>query len=125
MQLSIVATLYRTGSFLADFHARATAAARSLTDSFEIVLVNDGSPDDALALALTLAHSDPKLRIVDLSRNFGHHPAMWAGLAHATGDLVFLIDSDLEERPEWLGDFNAIREQHGADVVFGVQEVRG
>jgi putative glycosyltransferase len=62
--------------------------------------------------------------VVELSRNFGHHRAMMTGLAHATGDLVFLIDSDLEEEPEILQAFHARLEERGLDVVYGVQAAR-
>lgn len=125
MKLSVVATLYRTASHLEEFHRRASAAARQLAgDDYEIVLVNDGSPDDSLEIALRLVAADPRLAVVDLSRNFGHHKAMMTGLAHARGDRVFLIDSDLEEEPEWLREFAARMEQGGGDVVYGVQARR-
>ena len=105
MRLSVVATLYRSAPHLEEFHARVSAAAAAVTDDYEIVLVNDGSPDDSLADRAGAAGCRPRLRIVDLSRNFGHHKAMMTGLAHARGDLVFLIDSDLEEDPELLPTF--------------------
>jgi putative glycosyltransferase len=124
MRLSIVATLYRSAPHLREFCARSRAAAESVSADFEIVLVNDGSPDDSLALALELQREDARLRIVDLSRNFGHHKAMMAGLAKAQGDLVFLIDSDLEVEPEVLVTFHRHMERTGADVVYGVQESR-
>jgi len=88
------------------------------------VFVNDGSPDDSLSRALALYERDPRVRIIDLSRNFGHHKAIMTGLAHVRGDLVFLIDVDLEEEPEWLAVFEAERVRTGADVVFGVQNTR-
>jgi putative glycosyltransferase len=101
MKLSVVATLYRSAAHLREFHRRATEAARAYAgEDYEIVLVNDGSPDDSLALAVQLAAADPRLVVVDLSRNFGHHKAMMTGLAHAHGERVFLIDSDLEEDPQ-------------------------
>ena len=121
MRLSIVSTLYRSASHLDEFYARTVAAARRLTNDFEIILVNDGSPDDSLAVALRLYEADPRVRVVDLARNFGHHKAMMTGLEHATGDLVFLLDSDLEEQPEWLGEFHQALDRTGADVVYGVQ----
>ena len=99
-------------------------AAEPITDDIELVIVNDGSPDDSLALALALQRTDPRLVVVDLSRNFGHHKAMMTGLAHATGDLVFLIDSDLEEPPESLALFHQRFAQGDCDVVYGVQEAR-
>ena len=99
-------------------------AAEPITDDIELVIVNDGSPDDSLAVALALQRTDPRLVVVDLSRNFGHHKAMMTGLAHATGDLVFLIDSDLEEPPESLALFHQRFAQGDCDVVYGVQEAR-
>jgi putative glycosyltransferase len=125
MKLSIVATLYRSAAHIAEFHQRASAAARRLAgNDYEIVLVNDGSPDNSLDLAVQLAETDIHLVVVDLSRNFGHHKAMMTGLAHSKGDYVFLIDSDLEEEPEWLLDFSTQMHHSKCDVVYGVQEKR-
>jgi putative glycosyltransferase len=87
-------------------------------------MVNDGSPDDSIDLALALQRTDPRVVVVDLARNFGHHKAIMTGLAHVTGDLVFLIDSDLEEQPEDLLRFHQRFLQGDCDVVYGVQEVR-
>lgn len=125
VKLSIVATLYRSAPYIAEFHRRARAAARQLVgDDYEIVLVNDGSPDNSLDLAVQLAESDAHTIVVDLSRNFGHHKAMMTGLAHAKGERVFLIDSDLEEEPEWLVAFAEQMQGDCCDVVYGVQEQR-
>ena len=125
MRLSIVSTLYGSSPYVNEFHRRATAAALELVGSdYEIVLVNDGSPDDSLDLAIRIAESDPRVVVVDLSRNFGHHKAMMTGLAHSRGELVFLIDSDLEEEPEWLLSFHKQLRDDGSDVVFGVQAHR-
>jgi putative glycosyltransferase len=124
MKLSIVTTLYRSASHIQEFYERATRAAASLTPEYEIVFVNDGSPDDSLERVLRLFDRDSHVRVVDLSRNFGHHKSMMTGLEHARGDLVFLIDVDLEEDPGWLGDFHAKMAASGADVVYGVQTNR-
>ena len=125
MRLSIVSTLYGSSPYVNEFHRRASGAARELVGSdYEIVLVNDGSPDNSLDLAIRIAERDPRVVVVDLSRNFGHHKAMMTGLAHARGELVFLIDSDLEEEPEWLPDFEKQMRAEGSDVVFGVQARR-
>jgi len=124
VKLSVVATLYRSASTIDEFCRRATAAAQKITEDFELVLVNDQSPDDSLDRALALHRSDPRVVIVDLARNFGHHKAMMTGLAHARGDLVFLIDSDLEEEPELLLRFHDRMLQDDCDVVFGVQDSR-
>ena len=125
MKLSIVATLYRSADHVAEFHRLASAAARDLVgDDYEIVLVNDGSPDNSLDVAVRLTEHDDHVVVVDLSRNFGHHKAMMTGLAHAGGALVFLIDSDLEEEPAWLVTFAQKMEEDRSDVVYGVQERR-
>jgi putative glycosyltransferase len=125
MKLSIVATLYQSAAYITEFHQRASATARQLvSDDYEIVLVNDGSPDDSLAIAVQLTENDSHVVVVDLSRNFGHHKAMMTGLEHSRGDLVFLVDSDLEEEPEWLISFTDSMSNGSCDVVYGIQQQR-
>jgi putative glycosyltransferase len=125
MKLSIVATLYHSAEYIAEFHQRASAAARQLAgDDYEIILVNDGSPDNSVELAAQLTETDSHVVVIDLSRNFGHHKAMMAGLQHSAGDKIFLIDSDLEEEPEWLAIFSKKMAVEKADVVYGVQTRR-
>jgi putative glycosyltransferase len=125
VKLSIVATLYQSAPYIAEFHQRAGSVARQLVgDDYEIVLVNDGSPDNSLDLAIKLTEEDAHVIVVDLSRNFGHHKAMMTGLAHAKGERVFLIDSDLEEEPEYLIDFSEQMLAEPCDVVYGVQQQR-
>lgn len=129
MKLSIVTTLFQSAPYLQEFCRRSIAAAEKLVgDDFEIVLVNDGSPDNSLAEALKLHRGDNRIKVVDLSRNFGHHKAMMAGLHYCSGNYVFLIDSDLEEQPEWLQEFAKELEAFDGvdkiDVVFGVQKRR-
>jgi putative glycosyltransferase len=122
--LSIVSTLYRSEECIGGFCRRSAAAAHSLGKSFEIVLVNDGSPDASLSRALELQAEIPEIVVIDFARNFGHHPAILAGLAQAQGEQVFLIDSDLEEEPEWLEVFYEAMKKQQADVVFGQQTSR-
>lgn len=125
MKLSVVTTLYESDPYIDEFYRRASAAASALVgDEYEVVFVNDGSPDDSLERAVALAELDPHVVVVDLSRNFGHHKAMMAGLRHAVGELVFLIDSDIEEEPEWLNRFASQMAAGHADVVYGVQALR-
>jgi putative glycosyltransferase len=124
VRLSIVTTLYQSALTIDEFCRRALAAAELITDNIELVMVNDGSPDESLDRALALHRADPRVVVIDLARNFGHHKAMMTGLAHATGDRVFLIDSDLEEEPEFLIRFHERLMQGDCDVVYGVQESR-
>lgn len=125
MKLSIVATLFQSSKHLGEFYKRVIASATDLAgDDFEIVLVNDGSPDDSLEKAISLSELDEKVVVIDLSRNYGHHKAMMTGLSESRGDKVFLIDSDLEESPEWLIGFATELDQQTCDVVYGVQSTR-
>jgi putative glycosyltransferase len=124
MKLSIVTTLYRSAPYVEEFHRRISAAAASVTDDYEVVMVDDGSPDESLDVAVKIATRDPRVRVVELSRNFGHHRAMMTGLRFAKGEFVFLIDVDLEEEPEWLSRFWQTMRDTGDDVVFGYQAQR-
>ncbi|HOX26189.1 MAG TPA: glycosyltransferase family 2 protein [Candidatus Krumholzibacteria bacterium] len=124
MDLSIVTTLYQSEAFVAAFHARVTAAARSLSDRWELIYVVDGATDGSLREACRVAAGDPHVVVVELARNFGHHPAIMAGLARARGERVFLVDVDLEEPPELLLPFWAALDGGDWDVVFGQQARR-
>lgn len=125
MKLSIVGTLYQSAAYIHEFHPRCEAAARTLVgEEYEIILVDDGSPDTSLDIAVGLARVDAHVKVIELSRNFGHHKAMMTGLTYATGERLFLIDTDLEEEPEWLLLFARQMQQEGRDVVYGVQEQR-
>ena len=124
MKLSIVTTLYHSSSYIDEFYKRCSFCAKKLSNDYEIIFVNDGSPDNSLEVVKSIASHDENVVVINLSRNFGHHKAMMTGLEYATGDKVFLIDSDLEENPEWLLDFNTKLEVEGCDVVYGVQETR-
>lgn len=125
MKLSVVATLYASAPYVEEFYIRTSAVATAIVgEDFEIIFVNDGSPDNSLAIAIKLSETDPRIKVIDLSRNFGHHRAMMAGLEQTIGELVFLIDSDLEEDPAWLKDFELRLREETVDVVYGVQEAR-
>ena len=128
--VSVVTTLYRSQPYIEEFFRRSFEAASKVAQRVEFVFVNDGSPDDSAAVVRELIRKNTgrpevSIRLIDLSRNFGHHRAMMTGLKHAQGDLVFLVDSDLEEKPELIEDFYArLVKNPGIDVVFGVREKR-
>ena len=125
MRLSIVSTLYNSGPHLIEFYERITQCAQDITHDYELILVNDGSPDNSIDLAVSLHEKDPQVKIIDLSRNFGHHKAIMTGLSYAQSENVFLIDSDLEEPPETLKIFwEELQSSKDLDVVFGVQGKR-
>ncbi|MFT4926367.1 MAG: putative glycosyltransferase [Phenylobacterium sp.] len=122
MKLSIVTTLYQSDRYIQDFYQRITETAKLLTDSYELVFVDDGSPDNSLESAVEISQRDDKVKVVELSKNHGHHRAMMVGFAATQGELVFLIDCDLEEAPENLALFwKKIHSDQSIDVVYGVQ----
>lgn len=123
-RLSIVTSIYRSDESIAEFLRRAIAVAAPHASTFELVVVDDGSPDRSAELVRKFADRDERVVLVQLSRNFGHHRALLAGLEIAEGDLIFLIDSDLEEEPENFGDMLAVMVETGADLVYGVQHER-
>jgi putative glycosyltransferase len=124
--LSIITTLYTSERFLDTFVAQCEAAMAEIKcENYEIVFVNDGSPDKSLDKVLKLKKSNNNIVAIDLSRNFGHHYAMMAGLTYSSGDLVFLIDCDLEVPPTYIPVFyNKLMDEKDADVIYGVQEKR-
>lgn len=117
-------SLYQSGAFVEEFVRRTALEARKITNDYEIILVDDGSTDDSLPKVLELLKSNAHLKVIELSRNFGHHKALMTGLEHSNGDLIFLIDVDLEEPPELLADFYDTMKKGGWDVVYGVPQSR-
>lgn len=124
IELSVVTTMYYSSPYLEEFYRQVSDVSETITSDYEIVFVNDASPDNSMELALSLYDKDHRVRVFDLSRNFGHHRAMMTGLAHAKGDLVFLIDCDLEVKPNVLVDFYKLLHEKDVDVVYGVRKTR-
>jgi len=119
-----VTTLFKSAPYIEEFYKRVSAVARRITDNYEIIMVDDGSPDDSLEKALGLLKNEPRLQVIELSRNFGHHKAIMTGIQHARGENVFLIDVDLEEPPELLSEFYTQLLDGRWDVIYGCQEQR-
>ena len=125
MELSIVTTLFYSSPYINEFYNRISKSVKKITDDYEIIFVNDGSPDNSLEIAVDLYKKDQKVRVIDLSRNFGHHKAIMTGLRFAKGDKIFLINCDLEEAPENIREFyRKLSENPDFDVIYGIQEVR-
>lgn len=119
IRLSIVAPCYREELGLAEFHRRTTLAAQSLVgDDFELILVNDGSPDGTWAAICRLGDGDARVVGVNLSRNHGHQLALSAGLSVAHGERILILDADLQDPPELLTQMMRLLDE-GADVAYG------
>lgn len=122
-QLSVVIPVFNEEENLDELHGRLLTVLGSLALDFEIVYVDDGSKDRSVAMIEEFRARDPRVRLLRLSRNFGHQAALNAGLDHAGGDAVVLMDADLQDPPELLETFVA-RWRDGAEVVYGVRRHR-
>lgn len=122
-ELSVVVPAFNEEGSLRALHARLTPVLESCTASHEIILVDDGSRDRTLEVMRELADLDPRVRYVSFSRNFGHEVATTAGVDHATGRAVVLIDADLQDPPELI-PIMVERWRAGADVVYAQRRIR-
>lgn len=122
--LSVIVPCYNEEASLDELHRRVTAVCRSAVgDDYELVLINDGSGDGTWPRLCALAARDPRLRCIDLTRNYGHQYAVSAGLSLSRGALVLLMDADLQDPPELLTAMMA-KMADGFDVVYGQRRSR-
>jgi len=119
--LSVVAPMLDEEELAEAFYTRVCAALGELP--FELIVVDDGSSDCTPEILERLASNDPRLRVVTLSRPFGHQTALTAGLDHATGDAVVMIDADLQDPPELIPEL-LDRWRAGTDIVYAVRKTR-
>src|SRR5919197_4324003 len=119
--LSVVAPMYEEQEIARRFTERVAAAVGD--EEYELVIVDDGSKDGTGAVLAEIAAQDPRVKVVSLSRNFGHQAALTAGLEHARGDAVVMMDGDLQDPPELLPRMLE-RWREGAEVVYAVREQR-
>jgi polyisoprenyl-phosphate glycosyltransferase len=122
--LSVVVPAYNEEEVLGEFHRRLAAAMEGIGLPWEVVYVNDGSRDGTLPLMLSLKAADPRVAVVNLSRNFGKEIALTAGLDHArASDAIIVTDADLQDPPEVIADLVAAWRE-GFDVVYAQRRVR-
>jgi glycosyltransferase involved in cell wall biosynthesis len=121
--ISIVVPCLNEEEVLRDTNRRLVAVLEQLPQKFEILYVDDGSSDRTPEILGALQADDERIRVVRFSRNFGHQMAITAGLEHASGDAVAIIDADLQDPPEVIADFVA-KWMDGFDVVYGVRRER-
>ncbi|HYV47095.1 MAG TPA: glycosyltransferase family 2 protein [Myxococcaceae bacterium] len=120
---SVVVPLYNEEAVLPELYRRVAGVLKGAAVSYELVLVNDGSKDGTWALMKQLREQDPCVTLLNLSRNFGHQIAITAGIEHAAGDTVVIMDADLQDPPEVILEMLA-RWREGFDVVYGVRTRR-
>jgi len=125
VKLSIVVPCFNEEETLIELCRRARLAAASAVDeSFEIILVDDGSTDTTWSIIVELASDDPRIVGIKLSRNYGHQFALTAGLRLVGGDYVLVLDADLQDPPELLTAMLDVMERQTADVVYGQRIIR-
>ncbi len=120
---SIVAPVFNEEETVPHFYQEVVSVMEGLGEPFEIVLINDGSRDGSYRVMREIHDRDPRVRVVDFSRNFGHQIAISAGLDHARGQCVVIIDSDLQDPPSVIPELIQ-RWKEGAEVVYAQRRER-
>ncbi len=116
--ISVIVPLYNEEEVIGESYRRLSAVLASLEEDYELLFVNDGSRDRTFELARAIVEKDPRVALIDFSRNFGHQMAVSAGLMQARGDAVVIIDADLQDPPELIPKM--VEMWHGgAEVVYG------
>ena len=123
-RFSVVVPIHDEEESLGELHRRLATVLDALDGDWELVLVDDGSRDRSFETMLELRDRDPRVKVVRLSRNFGHQVAITAGIDLASGDAVVVMDGDLQHPPEVIPELVA-RWREGYDVVYGVMTERG
>lgn len=122
--LSVVVALYKSTEYIADFYRRISAVADRVAIESTFIFVDDGCPDGSASVVQRVCKSDSRVSVLKLSRNFGQHQALMAGLSVAEGDWIYVCDGDLEEPPELLEMMVRELRNHPVDLLSGVQQVR-
>ncbi|HAO92530.1 MAG: glycosyl transferase [Deltaproteobacteria bacterium GWB2_55_19] len=121
--ISIIIPVFNEGKNVEKLYERLSTVAKEIKDEMEFIFVDDGSRDSSLELIKGLNKKDPRVKAVSFSRNFGHQVAVSAGLRFSRGDAVIVIDGDLQDRPETLGEFIS-KWREGYQVVYAIRQMR-
>lgn len=123
IEISIVTPVYKSAESLEEFVSRVSEAVSNISQYYEIILVNDCSPDNSWEIIQQLAERDNRIKGVSLSRNFGQHPAIYCGLQHSKGQVVIVMDCDLQEDPKYIPILYQ-KYKEGYDIVFTYKKSR-
>ena len=129
MKLSIVIPVFNEDAVIETANSRIINLIENLLakgdiDDYEVIYVDDGSKDNSLSILKKLSSLSNKIKILSFSRNFGHQPALAAGIVHSSGDAVVSIDADLQDPPELIGEM-IDKYRQGNDIVYAVRKERG
>ena len=122
--LTVIVPCYNEEAVIDVTYQRLRAVLNRLDNEFYILFIDDGSTDNTRQMLQSIANNDPKVRLINFSRNFGHQPAVTAGINHCTTDLAIIIDADLQDPPELIPDILATRKNENANVVYCVRKSR-
>lgn len=123
MKLSVVTPIHNEEGNIHQLYQRLREVLSAYGEDWELLMINDGSQDNSLALMTTLAEEDSRIKVINLARNFGHQIAVTAGIDYASGDAVVLIDADLQDPPEVIHEL-VERWQAGYEVVYAIRAER-
>lgn len=123
MVLSVIVPIFNEELVIPELYRRLCQVLEQVEGGYEILFVNDGSRDRSFEILAELATVDPHVRVINLSRNFGHQIAITAGMDHAAGDAVVIIDADLQDPPELIHEMLA-KWREGYDVIYAIRKSR-
>ena len=124
MLLSVIIPCYNEELVVNETYKRLSEVMKQTGMDYELVFINDGSRDQTFPLLYQLSQTDPTVKIINFSRNFGHQCAVTAGINNCNGDLAVIIDADLQDPPEVILDMLEIQRKENANVVYGVRKKR-
>jgi len=120
---SVVIPAYNEAEVIGETYRRLSAVMKKMDEPYELIFVNDGSRDETAEIIAKLCSEDAAVRLINFSRNFGHMPAISAGMEFARGDAIFIIDADLQDPPEIFPEM-AKKWREGFHVVYGQRKKR-
>jgi len=123
-KLTVIVPCYNEEDVITESYNRTKRVLEPFGEAAEIIYINDGSRDKTKLLLNEIAASDPKVKVIHFSRNFGHQPAVTAGINHCNTDLAIIIDADMQDPPELIPDLLALQEKEQANVVYCVRKSR-
>ena len=123
-KLAVIVPCYNEELVISESYRRTKAALKSMPIDTEIIYINDGSRDKTRELLDGIAVSDPYVKVIHFSRNFGHQPAVTAGINHCDADLAVILDADMQDPPELIPDILELQEKENANVVYCVRRSR-
>ncbi|MDH6311888.1 glycosyltransferase involved in cell wall biosynthesis [Parabacteroides sp. PFB2-10] len=123
-KLALIIPCYNEEMVIAEAYRRTKAVLDTIQNPTEIIFINDGSRDKTRELLEEIAKKDAEVKVIHFSRNFGHQPAVTAGIHHCDADLAIILDADMQDPPELIPDILALQEQEEANVVYCVRKSR-